>query len=220
MTTQIDVVDISANINDDTKKPPSSEVKPKAKAKPRAKAKAQIQEIHALAEIKEEITEEMRPIADGAIRRGQPAPSEIKEENEEEIPQEAEIKEEMNGGGLAPPPHLEGSSTPPQIPPKGRNRPELKEKVNCPDCGKEVTVHGLKYTHKRYCKSMQPEPTKQAPRGPELQQPPMPTLTRSITESMEPTEDQIATYLLNQRKLRANKKREQMSSLVSNALPK
>ena len=62
---------------------------------------------------------------------------------------------------------------------------ELKEKVNCPDCGKEVTVHGLKYTHKRYCKSIQPEPTTQVARGPELQ--PQPSLT---TEPFVPTEEQ------------------------------
>ena len=100
-------------------------------------------------------------------------------------------------------------------PPKSRNRPELKEKVNCPDCGKEVTVHGLKYTHKRYCKSVQPEPTKQVPRGPELQPPPMATLTRSVTtEPIVPTDDQIAEFLLNQTKVRANKKREQISSLI------
>ena len=35
-----------------------------------------------------------------------------------------------------------------------------------------------------------------------------------------PTDDQIAAYLLNQKKMKANKRREQMSSLVSNALPK
>ena len=34
-----------------------------------------------------------------------------------------------------------------------------------------------------------------------------------------PTDEQIAAFLLNQ-KIRANKRREQMSSLVSNALPK
>ena len=41
---------------------------------------------------------------------------------------------------------------------KTRLRPELKEKANCPDCGKELTIHGLKYTHKRYCKAKTPEP--------------------------------------------------------------
>ena len=51
-------------------------------------------------------------------------------------------------------------------------------------------------------------------RGPELQPPP--TLT---TEPFVPTDEQWATYLQNQKRMRANKKREQMSSLVSNALP-
>ena len=31
--------------------------------------------------------------------------------------------------------------------------PELKEKKPCPDCGKLVTNHGLKYTHAKYYKS-------------------------------------------------------------------
>ena len=167
MTTQIDVVDINDNINDNTNVPPSSEVKPKAKAKPRAKAKAKIQEIPAPVEIKEEL----------------PATA---EEIKEELPPPAEeIKEEL------PPPAEEIKE---ELPAKSRNRPELKEKVNCPDCGKEVTVHGLKYTHKRYCKSIQPEPTKQVARGPELQ--PQPTLT---TEPFVPTDEQWATYLQTQR---------------------
>ena len=49
------------------------------------------------------------------------------------------------------------SSKEEEITPKNRNRPELKEKANCLDCGKELTVHGLKYTHKRFCKANQPE---------------------------------------------------------------
>ena len=88
-----------------------------------------------------------------------------------------------------------------EIQPKGRNRPELKEKVNCPDCGKELTVHGLKYTYKRYCKSIQPEPTKQVARGPEQQ--PQPTLT---TEPFVPTGEQWATYFKNQKRIRAKNK--------------
>ena len=100
----------------------------------------------------------------------------------------------------------------------------MKEKVNCPDCGKELTVHGLKYTHKRYCKAKQPEIERPVP---ELQPAPMPKLERTVTtepmrveSSLVPTDEQIAAFLLNQKKMRANKKREQMSSLVSNALPK
>ena len=120
----------------------------------------------------------------------------------QEIPAPAEIKEEL------PPPSEEIKE---ELPAKSRNRPKLKEKVNCPDCGKEVTVHGLKYTHKRYCKSIQPEPTKRVARGPELQPPP--TLT---TEPFVPTDEKWTTYLQTQKRMRADKKREQMSSLVSN----
>ena len=29
----------------------------------------------------------------------------------------------------------------------------LKEKTTCPDCGISITMHGLKYTHQRYCKA-------------------------------------------------------------------
>ena len=75
-------------------------------------------------------------------------------------------------------------------------------------------MHGLKYTHKRYCKANQPE----------LQPTPMPKLERTATTetiaSLVPTDEQIAAFILNQRKMKANEKREQMSNLVSRALPK
>ena len=40
--------------------------------------------------------------------------------------------------------------------PKSKARQEsstLKDKTTCPDCGKQITIHALKYTHKRYCKA-------------------------------------------------------------------
>jgi len=38
--------------------------------------------------------------------------------------------------------------------PKAKNaNSALKEKTTCPDCGITLTMHGLKYTHKRYCKA-------------------------------------------------------------------
>ena len=99
------------------------------------------------------------------------------------------------------------------VKPKDRNRPELKEKANCPDCGKEVTLHGLRCTHKRYCKANQPElqPTSML----KLEQ----TATTETIASLVPTDEQIAAFILNQRKMKANEKRK-MSNLVSRALPK
>lgn len=115
--------------------------------------------------------------------------------------------------------------------PKRRNRPELKEKTSCPDCGKELTVHGLKYTHKKYCKAKtaieRPVPVIESAPIPQ----PMPKLERTVTTHEKtvmkdiedtpyvPSDDQIAAYLLAQKKIRVNKKREQMSRLVSKALP-
>ena len=73
------------------------------------------------AKVKQEINEEVRTIEDGATRKAQPCLSSVKEEVKEEVKQE--VKEE-------------------EVKPKDRNRPELKEKANCPDCGKELTIHG------------------------------------------------------------------------------
>ena len=33
--------------------------------------------------------------------------------------------------------------------------PDLKEKVACPDCNKSISLHSLKFTHKKYCKAKQ-----------------------------------------------------------------
>ena len=61
--------------------------------------------------------------------------------------------------------------------PKIRRRPDLKDKSSCPYCGKELTVHGLTYTHKKSCKAKleieKPVPV--------LEAPPMPTLGRTVT---------------------------------------
>ena len=46
------------------------------------------------------------------------------------------------------------------------------------------------------------------------QPPPMPKI-----EPLVPTDEQITAFLLNQKKLKANKKREQMSNLFKKALP-
>ena len=94
----------------------------------------------------------------------------------------------------------------------------MKEKVNCPDCGKELTVHGLKYTHKRYCKA-KPQPGLDEPIS--KQQPmPIQKLSEPMYVENNTTYDQIAAYLLNQKKTRASNIRQHVSALVSNALPK
>jgi hypothetical protein len=215
------------------------EVKPTAKAKPRAKAKAQVKEEVAeqeevkpkakakpRAKAKAAVKEEVRTIADGATREPQQGLSSVKEEVKEEVrtiaeaPQPlaclASVKEEVKEEAKEEAKEEVKEEAKEEVKPKNRNRPELKEKAICPDCGKELTVHGLKYTHKKYCKPKQESP------------PPTQQLQRTVTSDpmyveptpAVPTDEQIAAFLLNQKKLRASKRREQMSSLVSKALPK
>ena len=68
-----------------------------------------------------------------------------------------------------------------------------------------ATVHDLKSAHKQFCKANQPDVVGEAPT-------PMPKLERTATTetiaSLVPTDEQIAAYMLNQRKIKANEKRE------------
>ena len=93
------------------------------------------------------------------------------------------------------------------------NRDKLKDKVNCPDCDKEVTVHGLRYTHAKYCKAVNKPKPEQAPPISKITD-----ISQPVFES-QPTEEQISNYLLMLKQQRANVKRDKMSSLVSKGLP-
>lgn len=117
---------------------------------------------------------------------------------------------------------------------KRQTNSKLKEKATCPDCGKELTLHGLKYTHKRYCKGKQSlEPQKveltAPPQSPEAKpaQPPKldrqvslkPSYFEPLTETFEPTPEQMEAYFKNQRSARVQKKQIRYQNLVSSALP-
>ena len=103
----------------------------------------------------------------------------------------------------------------------------LKEKTACPDCGITLTMHGLKYTHQRYCKA-KPKVVdiKEIPSRP----PSPPGLVRqktSITEpamvkveslqTLIPTSEQIAAFLAQERKMKADKKRARVNKLITHA---
>ena len=89
-----------------------------------------------------------------------------------------------------------------EVKPKN-SRDKLKDKVNCPDCGKEVTEHGLKYTHKKYCKAVnKPAIINEAPPMPKLER------TDTLQPIEDPTEEQVASYLLKLKKQKAMAKRE------------
>ena len=194
MTTQIDVVDI----NDNTVTEEVKEVKPK---KPRAKAKVQpepvkeegpkgqpvVEEVKepVVEEVKEEIKEEVKPKAKPRAKPKAKVKEEIKEEVIEPViePVKEEVKPEIKE----------------EVKPK-TSRDKLKDKVNCPDCDKEVTVHGLKYTHKKYCKALNKPEIEEAPPMPKLER----TDTLKPVFESDPTEEQVANYLLKLKKTKSN----------------
>jgi hypothetical protein len=203
--TTLEVIDISDNNTVAVEENPT-EAKPKAKAKTRAKK--EVKEI--LEEVVEENNEEKEPEVKPKAKAKSKAKTkeiiEVIEEVKEEVKEV--IKEE-------------------EVKPSYRN--SLKEKTSCPDCGKELTMHGLRYTHKKYCKAKQNTSetevkidTQPCPSG--CQEPKQPeqvadTMPRVGIKDAIPTNQQIADFLSNQRKTRHIVKREQMSSLIKKALP-
>ena len=186
-------------------------------------------------EIKEEIKEELV--------------KEIKEEIKPDVKEDVkpDVKPDVKEDVIEEPIKVE----------KKKIRKDLKEKTKCPDCGMEMTVHSLKYTHKKYCKAKQitteaieinetepvqdieEEPTatgcvskrvQEHPSSvvntPPSKQPP-PGLERAVSRIAEavpvfrePNDDDIIQYILNKKKAMLTKRKENISLLVSSALPK
>ena len=115
MTTQINVVDINDNPNADSTN---------AKAKPRNGLWSKTPTLNST-----ECCLQAR------------AKAKVKEEINEEVKQEVLIIEDDATRRAQPCP---SSIKKEEITPKNRKRPELKEKANCPDCGKKLILHGLK----------------------------------------------------------------------------
>ena len=86
----------------------------------------------------------------------------------------------------------------------------LKEKTTCPDCGITLTMHGLKYTHKRYCKaqpkvvdikeiqSRPPSPQELVRQKTSITEPEM--VKVESLQTLIPTPEQIAAFLAQGRK--------------------
>ena len=109
---------------------------------------------------------------------------------------------------------------------KKKVRKDLEARRTRPACGIEMTQHSLRYTHKKYCKAKQisTEPVgtvenktldKNEEEQVETPPPSPPKLQRAISRIadavpmvQEPTDDQIAQYLLNKKKALMTKKKE------------
>ena len=103
----------------------------------------------------------------------------------------------------------------------------LKEKTTCPDCGISITMHGLKYTHQRYCKakpkvvdikeiqSRPPSPQGLVRQKTSLAEPAM--VKVESLQTLIPTPEQIAAFLAQDRKMKAEKKRARINNLITQA---
>ena len=97
---------------------------------------------------------------------------------------------------------------------------KLKSIVQCPDCLLSMTVHTLKYIHKRrgFCKAVKtevvPETVPPVPDQPKLK----PKITEDIVnEYIKDNPDIVSTYLRNERAMKAQRKQMNARSLLNNA---
>ena len=106
----------------------------------------------------------------------------------------------------------------PVIEEKPKKVDKLKEIVKCPDCNMDMTVHTLKYIHKRrgFCKAdvkpeVVPEPIVQQ------QQQPKPITDDTVNDYIKQNPDVVTNYLRNERILKAQKKQSHARILLNNA---
>ena len=96
---------------------------------------------------------------------------------------------------------------------------KLKEIVKCPDCHMDMTVHSLKYIHKRrgFCKAVvKAEEPEQTPE-PIVQQSPKPITEDTVNDYIKQNPDIVTNYLRNERILKAPKKQSHARILLNNA---
>ena len=99
---------------------------------------------------------------------------------------------------------------------------KLKTIVKCPDCNMDMTVHTLKYIHKRrgFCKAVtKEEPEKKVPEKtpePIVQQ--KPKITEDVVNDyIKQNPDLMVNYLRNERAMKAQRKQMNARSLLNNA---
>ena len=168
--------------------------------------------------VKEEIKEEVKEI--------------VKEEIKEEPVKQEEIKPKAKRASRAKVKIVKESVEPvepivvdePVVEPVIEEKPEpkvdkLKSIVQCPDCLLSMTVHTLKYIHKRrgFCKAVvkadEPEQTPE----PIVQQKPKPITEDIVNDYIKQNPDIVSNYLRNERSMKAQRKQMNARSLLNNA---
>ena len=163
-------------------------------------------------EIKEEVkTEEAKPKAKPRASRAKPKVKIVKESVEPVEPVVVEEKPKE--------PVVEVV----EVKPEPVKVDKFKQIVKCPDCNLEMTVHTLKYIHKRrgFCKAVtKEEPEKKVPASeqpvPIVQQ--KPTITEDVVNDyIKQNPDLMVNYLRNERAMKAQRKQMNARSLLNNA---
>ena len=96
---------------------------------------------------------------------------------------------------------------------------KLKSIVQCPDCLLSMTVHTLKYIHKRrgFCKAVvkadEPEQTPEPIVQPKLK----PITDETVNDYIKQNPDIVTNYLRNERAMKAQRKQSQARNLLNNA---
>ena len=151
----------------------------------------------------------------------------VKEEIKEEIVKQEEVKPKAKRASRAKPKvKIVKESVEPIVveEPVEVEKPEpkvdkLKSIVQCPDCLLSMTVHTLKYIHKRrgFCKAVvkadEPEQTPE----PIVQQKPKPITEDIVNDYIKQNPDIVSNYLRNERILKAQRKQSHARSLLNNA---
>ena len=155
----METIDLTADIETTTPEPKAkaksrakakaepAEVKPKAKPRAKAKSKAAATPV----EVEDEPMPAIIP-QEGEITEVEPvAPPEVVVPEPEVVVPEPEVVQ----------PELVEAETTTRKPkghrPKIENKEKLTKKVSCKTCDKTVSLHSIKYTHKKTCKPEEPE---------------------------------------------------------------
>jgi len=171
--------------------------------------------------------EETREEIEEIVNNGEPVKEEpIKEEVKEEVKDEIKPKAKSKSKAKAKP-KVKIAKQPVEAvykieepvvveePPKKIDK--LKEIVKCPDCNMDMTVHTLKYIHKRrgFCKAEKKPEVESERTAPE---PPQQKITQAIVNDyIKENPDVVSNYLRNERALKAQRKQMNARSLLNNA---
>jgi hypothetical protein len=96
---------------------------------------------------------------------------------------------------------------------------KLKEIVKCPDCNMDMTVHTLKYIHKRrgFCKAVARDSCASQAPAPEPETQKTKITQDIVNDYIKENPDIISNYLRNERAMKAQRKQMNARSLLNNA---